>query len=82
MSTTIKAIYADGVFKPLDTVDLNSGDEVTLIYETPKKPLTLKEKLAILDRTAGAWADTVDCDKLIRDIYESRQAGSRPEPKL
>ncbi|MGH9794770.1 MAG: antitoxin family protein [Candidatus Acidiferrales bacterium] len=81
MSATIKAIYRDGVFKPLDIVNLKSGDEVDLTYE-PRNGLSLDEKRAILERTAGAWADTIDCDQLIRDIYESRSAGSRPEPKL
>lgn len=77
MSTTIKAIYADGVFKPLDTVELKSGDKVTITYEVRKKELTVDEKLAIIDRTAGAWAESIDCEEFKRVIYESRERGSR-----
>lgn len=76
MATTIKAIYADGVFKPLDIVNLRSGDEVALTYE-PKKGLTLEGKVAILERTAGAWAESIDCEEFKRMIYESRERGSR-----
>lgn len=32
---------------------------------------------ATLAATAGSWAD-VDVDRVIRDIYEAREVGSRP----
>ena len=32
---------------------------------------------ATLAATAGSWAD-IDVDRVIRDIYEAREAGSRP----
>lgn len=31
----------------------------------------------ILDETLGGWAD-LDIDQIIADLYEARQAGSRP----
>ncbi|KJR43172.1 hypothetical protein MCHI_000931 [Candidatus Magnetoovum chiemensis] len=35
-----------------------------------------------LDSTAGAWRDLVDCDELLRNIYENRSISARPEVEL
>ena len=69
MNQTLKATYSDGVFKPSVLVDLDDGTEVTISVSEALGPQTNSETLA---STAGAWKDTVDCDKLLRDIYASR----------
>jgi hypothetical protein len=36
--------------------------------------------LRTLDEVAGSWAD-LDTDRMIRDVYEARERGSRPIDK-
>jgi len=36
----------------------------------------------VLEATAGAWKDTVDCEELKRRIYEDRLVSTRPEVRL
>ena len=36
----------------------------------------------VLEATAGAWEDSVDCEDLKRRIYENRLISSRPEVRL
>lgn len=33
-------------------------------------------------RSFGSWKDTIDAEKLIRDIYNDRLINTRPVPKL
>jgi len=42
----------------------------------PDRELARERELRILDETIGSWAD-LDTDKMIREIYEARRAGSR-----
>lgn len=85
---TYKARYTNGVLKPLEEAGLKEGEEVVFMKEDsalfarPAKEMSLDEAREILWRTSGAWADTIDCEKLERDIYESRISGSRPAPEL
>ncbi|KJR41162.1 hypothetical protein MCHI_002947 [Candidatus Magnetoovum chiemensis] len=41
-----------------------------LIYESAKEDLFLK--------AAGSWKNTIDCEKLIKDIYEARKINKCP----
>jgi hypothetical protein len=36
----------------------------------------------VLEATAGAWEDSLDCEDLKRRIYENRLISSRPEVRL
>lgn len=36
----------------------------------------------VLEATAGAWKDSLDCEDLKRRIYENRLISSRPEIRL
>ena len=76
--TTIKARFSGGVLKPLEGLELNEGDEVTVrIVALPSKATP-----DCLERTAGGWAGLVNAEKLKRDIYESRLVPTRPVPRL
>lgn len=83
MVRTVKARFSGGVLKPLERLDLNEGDEVTVSVTLPtSKPLSADDAKEIFERTAGGWADLIDCEKLERDIYESRLRGNRPKPEF
>ena len=78
MVTTIKARYSNGVLRPLETLPLKEGEEVTLtiVVSTPTAGVEA------IRRTAGGWVGLVDAEKLKRDIYESRKISTRPKPEL
>ena len=74
MPKTVKAKFTGGVLVPLETLDLNEGDEVLVTLDTktvvPFEELTERSKAA-----AGGWAGSIDAEKLLRDIYTSRHRG-------
>ena len=78
MGSTIRARFSGGNLKPLETIDLKEGDEVTITI------VSLRSSPAPdwLERTAGGWGDLVDAEQLKRDISESRLIGARTEPRL
>lgn len=77
MVTTFKGRIANGVLTPVDGTKLPEGKEVVATISTIAQPSP-----DWLDRIAGSWADIIDCDRLERDIYESRLILSRPAPEL
>lgn len=78
MVTTIKARFSGGVLKPLETIELAEGEEVSITIATlPSSPTS-----DWLESTAGGWVGLVDMDKLERDIYESRLLSTRPKPEF
>ena len=82
MGRTIKARSPKGVIEPLEKVDLREGEEITIsIMKAPSKRAK-KSFSDALKRTAGAWKDSVDCDELMKNIYNDRLMRTRPEPKL
>lgn len=80
MEKTIRAKFKKGVIEPLEKLELKEGEEV----EVTISPLSETEKtLDAIRSTAGAWRETVNCEELIKDIYESRRLSARrPEVKL
>lgn len=78
MGSTIRARFSGGNLKPLETVDLKEGDEVTITIVSLRSNPTADW----LERTTGGWADLVDGEQLKRDIFESRLIGTRSEPRL
>ena len=79
MVQTVRATYKDGVLEPSESLDLEDGQEVGLsISETDDAPDAIKARV----ETAGSWKGLVDAERLKRDIYESRQIVTRPDPKL
>ena len=77
MIQKLKATYADGVFKPAGRVDLDEGAEVVIFVSDGRDSESDFKGLA---STAGGWKDTINCDQLLRDIYDSRAEVSRREP--
>ena len=79
MAQSVKATYKDGVLEPSESLDLEDGQEVGLsISETGEAPDGIKARV----ETAGSWRGLVNAEQLKRDIFESRQIVSRPDPKL
>ncbi len=75
METTIRAKFNRGVIEPLETLEIEEGREVLItVREVNSKDRFLK--------AAGGWKETVDCEKLIKDIYNNRLLRTRPEPKV
>lgn len=79
MGKTIRAKFSKGVIIPLEKIELEEGKEITVtILDLPESYLGEDP----LDATAGAWKDLIDCDELIKNIYEGRRIATRPGPKL
>ena len=74
----IRARFSNGVLEPLEPLDLTEGAEV--LIDIDREPSAEDEEAS--RSAAGGWKDAVDCDKLIRDIYESRLVSTRPIPQL
>jgi predicted DNA-binding antitoxin AbrB/MazE fold protein len=75
---TIRARFARGALKPLETLDLDEGQEVTvsIVDRTPTHPGRG------MRAAAGAWKGTHDPERLKREIYAARRLTSRPRPDL
>ncbi len=80
MEKTVRARYKKGVIEPLEKLDLEEGEEV----EITVSPLPEDERAReALKATAGAWGGEVNCDELLKDLYEARRlSAARPEVKL
>lgn len=75
METTIRAKFNKGVIKPLGKLKIKEGEEILItVRDFGPKDRFLK--------AAGGWKETVNCEKLIRDIYRDRLLRTRPEPKI
>lgn len=75
------ATYSNGVLKPATPLGLREGARVKLTVESNEQS-SLEERRTALRETAGAWKDSIDCDKLIEDIYASRDIVSTRVPKF
>ncbi len=74
MAQSVKATYEDGVLKPSQTLDLDEGESVVVTISGRR--ITEKD-LALMRSSFGAWRGKVDAEKMIREIYEARIAGTR-----
>lgn len=82
MGKTIRAKFSKGLIKPLEKIDIEEGEEITIsIAEAPPK-VGKKSFLEALKSTAGGWKDLIDCDELKRNIYSDRLIATRQEAKL
>ncbi len=76
MEKTIKAKFSNGVIRPLEVLDVEEGKELIITV----KELSPEDRF---EKAMGSWRNTIDCDQLIKDIYESRRfSAQRPEVKL
>ena len=74
MPKPVKAKFTGGVLVPLETLDLNEGDEVLVTLDT-KTVVSFEELTERSKAAAGGWAGSIDAEKLLRDIYTSRHRG-------
>jgi len=82
MRKTIRARVFKGMIEPLEKVDIREGEEIVIsISKAPSKG-PKKSFSDALKKTAGARKDLVDCDELIKNIYNDRLIMTRPEVKL
>lgn len=77
MLKAIKAKYRNGVFEPLEKVDLDEDSEVTVMLPEEKEIC-----VDGLDESFGGWKGLIDAEEFIENIYEDRKIMSRPEVKL
>jgi len=77
--TTIKARFKNGVIEPLESLDLKDGEEIIMSIVRYSET---KEEKNTLRKSRGGWKGLIDCEKLKKDIYESRLIQTRPEVKL
>ena len=75
MEKTIKVKFKKGIIEPLEKLELEEGKEFLITI----KELPLKDGFK---KAAGGWKETIDCEKLIEDIYKDRLLRTRPEVKL
>ncbi len=76
MSKVIKGKYKNGVFEPLEPVDLREDEMVEIVV--PEK--AADNETAFLS-SFGTWKDIVP-ESFIEEVYERRVRGSRPPIKL
>ena len=76
---TVRAKFANGVLEPLEALDLDEGQEVTVSIDDRASP---KHSRRGMRAAAGAWKGTHDPERLKREIYAARLMTSRPRPDL
>ena len=76
---SIRAIYENGIFKPLEDVPLKDGTEVDAYARTEEKGNGGQPRKSLLDNPAfGIWRDRDDIGTGIE--YENRMRKYRREP--
>ena len=76
---TVRARFANGVLEPLEALDLDEGQEVTVSIDDRTLPCRQGRGMRA---AAGAWNGTHDPERLKHEIYAARRMTSRPRPKL
>ncbi len=76
---TIRVIFSNGVFMPLGKINIPEGKELIITIPDEPKEKNLSDALY---ETFGCWKDTIDCEKLIKDIYADRSISTRKIPSL
>jgi len=76
---TIRARFKNGIIEPLENVELKDGEEIVL---TIVRQTEIREEQDAFKESRGGWKGLIDCERLKKDIYESRSIQTRPEVKL
>ena len=66
---TIRARFKNGIIEPLENVELKDGEEIVL---TIVRQTEIREGQDAFKESRGGWKGLIDCEKLKKDIYESR----------
>lgn len=84
MGTTIRARFSGGKLEPLEELLLREGEEVCISINSV--PAVIREATdrtgKFLENSFGGWVGLIDAEEFKRMIYEARELGSRPVPKL
>jgi len=77
MERTIRAKFKNGIIVPLEKLELEEGKEFLITV----RELSISEDR--FEKAMGSWKGTIDCEQLIKDIYESRRlSAARPGVRL
>ena len=79
MATTLKTVYTNGIFRPLEDFDFPEGKELTITIDDP--PIAYRPGEG-LEEAAGEWKGLVDGEQLKKAILDSRQIRPRSEVKF
>ena len=77
MKKTVRVKFSNGVFVPLEELELEEGIELPISFEQ-KYLIPLEERIRMSKSAAGAWKDEIDGDSLIRQIHADRRRGLPP----
>jgi predicted DNA-binding antitoxin AbrB/MazE fold protein len=82
MRKTVRAKVYKGMIEPLEKTDIKEGEEIIISISKAPSKRAKKSFLNALRKTAGAWKYLVDCDELVKNIYNDRLITTRSEVKL
>jgi len=68
MEKKVRAIYRNGVIKPLENMDIEDRAEITITF---LEPVTTGAEG--IKKSFGGWKGLIDADQFLKDIYESRK---------
>ena len=77
MNKTIRVKFSNGVFVPLEELELEEGIELPISFEQ-KYLIPMEERIKRFKSSAGAWKGDIDGEALIRQVYEDRRRGLPP----
>ena len=78
---SIRAIYKDGVFKPLEDVPVKEGTEVD-VYPRGEQPADGKKPKSVKELGAyGMWKDREDIGSGVEYVNRIRKLRREPEQK-
>jgi predicted DNA-binding antitoxin AbrB/MazE fold protein len=78
MGKTIRARFSKGVLEPLERLDVDEGEVLTITIMR----LPVAAGPGGLERSAGGWRELIDAEELKRNIYVDRLISTRPGPHL
>lgn len=78
MGKTIRARFSNSVLEPLEQIEANEGEVLTVTILR----LPAAERAGGLERSAGGWKGLIDAEELKRNIYADRLIATRPRVEL
>ncbi len=76
---TVRARFANGVLKPLEGLDRDEGQEITVSIDDGTSH---RRRGRGMRAAAGAWKGAHDPERLKREIYAARLMTSRRRPQI
>ncbi|MFQ5962671.1 MAG: antitoxin family protein [Candidatus Scalinduaceae bacterium] len=78
MAKKIRARFSNGVFEPLEKINILEGEELEVTIE--EKPTKAEDESFL--KAAGSWKGLIDAEEMIKNIYADRLISTRKEPRL